>query len=606
VDVRLREGVFEDGSATIVDGAVTPAARFDVAGAHLTVRDFTWPAKGPTRLRLRTPTPGGGSMDARGRLRLDTQSLEGRVRLDRVALAPARAYLPVLATLAGTADADLRVKADLASLAVSAQGRLAVTDAVVGDGRRTLASAKHVEATNLNAQWPRRVAIERVVLRQPWALVEREASGAMPLLALLALPPAAQPPSPSAAAAAGPRVGADAGPVVELGTLAVENGFVRFVDATTSPRFVEEISAIALTARGLGTRSDARSPLSLTARLSGGAPVEVSGVVGSLTGPPSADLRGKLTQLALPRINPYLDAMIGWVARRGALSVTFHHDLRGGRLAAEHDVLIEQPEFAPSRRGDAVRERVGVPLPLAVSLMKNARGEIRLSVPVTGDVVARQFEFDEAMWAAIRKATIGAVALPVSWVGRVFYTEDARIDTIRIWPISFEPGTTRMRRGIDAHAERLEEFLRQAPDVALAMKPIVTVEDVAALTRDAVRQRIDVLGRQAGQPAPASVAARLFAERFPGQPVPTEIDRLVEALAAVEPVPETAVNALARRRVETSLRRLARRGVDAGRLHAVEGVVPVESSGHGRVEFEITHCAAERDTAAGTAVARCD
>jgi hypothetical protein len=609
VDVRLREGVFEDGAATIVDGAVSPAARFDVAGASLSVRDFTWPPKGATRVRLRAPTPGGGTLDARGRLRLDTQRLEGRVLLERVALAPARAYLPVQATVTGTVDADLRVRANLASLAMSAQGKVAVNDAVLGDGRRTLASAKLVEATNLDARWPRRVVVERVVLRQPWALVERERSGAMPLVALLTPPLSAPSPAPATTGAPAPRSAERAVPVVEVTTLAVENGFVRFVDATTSPRFVEEISAIALTARGLGTKPDARSPLALTARLGGGAPVELNGVVGSLTGPLSWDVRGKLTQLPLSRLNPYLDAMIGWIARRGVLSVTFQQDVRDGRLRAEHEVLVEQPEFAPSRRGDAVRERVGLPLPLAVSLMKNAKGEIRLRVPVTGDVMARQFEFDEAMWTAIRKATIGAVALPVSWVGRVFYDEAARIDTIRIWPISFEPGTTRMRRDIDAHAERLEEFLRQAPEVALTMKPVVTVEDAATLAREAVRQRLEALGRQAGQPAPANAAARLFTERFPGRPVPPDIDGIVEALAAEEPASEAAVNALAKRRVEVSRRRLARRGVDAARLRPVEGVVPVESSGHGRVEFEITYCAADGGpptTAADRAVAGCD
>ena len=39
--------------------------------------------------------------------------------------------------------------------------------------------------------------------------------------------------------------------------------------------------------------------------------------------------------------------------------------------------------------------------------------------------------------------------LPVSWVGKIFYTEDARIETVRIWPVNFEAGTTQFARGFE-------------------------------------------------------------------------------------------------------------------------------------------------------------
>jgi hypothetical protein len=216
------------------------------------------------------------------------------------------------------------------------------------------------------------------------------------------------------------------------------------------------------------------------------------------------------------------------------------------------------------------------------------RKEVHLSIPVKGSLASRQFDFGDSVWDALRKAAINVLALPVSWVGKIFYTADARIDTVRIWPVSFEAGTTRMRRGLDAHAARLASFLRDAPAVNLVMKSVLTIEDVDALKRDAVRQRIDALAREAGQPDPGPVAARLFAERFPGRPSPPDVATILQELAKEEPVPEAALNALAARRVELVRGELAARGsIDPSRLRLGEGVVPIETSGAGRVEFEI-------------------
>src|SRR5216684_1294855 len=471
-------------------------------------------------------------------------------------------------------DADLRVRGTLAPLSVAATGRLAFDDPTFGDGQRMLAYIKRVDVARLDADWPRRVTVERVAIDRPWVLLEREADGTVPLLGLLMAGPSAPkttpaPPGPAAPAprdrvttAPGAAPGAATSPpVVRVGALAVEEGFVRFVDRTTTPAFVEEASRIVLSGRGLGTAPDSRGQVAMN---------------------------GRLTDGALTRVNPYSNKLIGWVARRGAFGATVHYRVVDNRIEATNDLLIGQPEYAPSRSGDEVRDRVGVPFGMLVSLLKNVRGEIKLSVPVSGDLASRQFDLSDAFWAAMRETAISVMALPVSWVGKIFYTEDARIETVRIWPVNFEAGTTRIARDFEPQAERLAGFLRDAPGLTLAMKPVHTVEDIVALKREAVRQRIDAGAREPGQSA-EGVAARLFAERFPGQPPPQGLDALVTELVKAEPNPDAAARNLAAQRMETTRARLqATKGTaNAERLRATEGVVPVEASGQGRIEFEI-------------------
>ncbi len=119
------------------------------------------------------------------------------------------------------------------------------------------------------------------------------------------------------------------------------------------------------------------------------------------------------------------------------------------------------------------------------------------------------------------------------------------------------------------------------------MKSVLTVDDIAALKRDVVRQRIEAAARETPGGAPAA-AARLFAERNPGRPVPSGLDAIVAELVRDEPNPDAAARTLSTRRMETTRAQLqAAVKVPPERLRATEGLVPVEGSGQGRVEFEI-------------------
>jgi hypothetical protein len=129
--------------------------------------------------------------------------------------------------------------------------------------------------------------------------------------------------------------------------------------------------------------------------------------------------------------------------------------------------------------------------------------------------------------------------------------------------------------------------MRDTPAIAFALKPVMTVEDADALKREAVRQRLATLPGGAGQPDAAAAAAKLFAERFPGRPIPGELDALISELAKEEPSPDTGLRALATQRLEVTRRELVGKGVDPARLRPSDGTVPVEASGAGRVEFEM-------------------
>jgi hypothetical protein len=591
----VRDAVFEEGAATVIDGVTTPPARFEIAGARLAVQDLAWPAVGPVKLEVRSPMPGGGTLDARGTLALEPLTLDARVVLDGVQLAPAQPYLPIEGRVQGRVTGDLGVKVALEPLAVQVAGQARLQAFRLNRGDLPVATVGRVDATGIDVDWPQHVAVETVTFRRPRLLVERDADGQF-LLHRLVTPrwTAATGDRPGTGAAAPPAgrdpdVGGAPGavtppaPALRVGTFGLERASVRFVDQTTAPPYAEELSDVHVTFRDLTTTPGHRFSFTASGAVGGGSSFTAHGEAAA--GPqPVVDLKVDLRDFAIPRANPYLDKFTSWTAMRGSMNASATYVLRGTRLDARHDLVVRNLAVARSGEADQVEDRLGLPLGFLIALMKDARGEIRVSVPVSGDVATRAFDFREAVWGAVRGLAIRLLALPFSRVGSLFVSEDSKLDAVTVNPVVFEPGTDRLAPSMDEHLDRVAAFLRNAPSVLPALVPIVTAADVDALKRETVLARL----RAEGGADPLEAARREYRGRWPDRAVPDTLAALAAELATADPQPADALQDLSARRLEVVRQRLTRGGVEASRLSGrARRTALVETTGTGRVELEL-------------------
>src|SRR5262249_50649891 len=88
------------------------------------------------------------------------------------------------------------------------RGTAALSQMDVRDGQRTVLKVDRAAATALDVDWPRAIKVGELTLRQPWVLLERDATGALPLRALL-LPETAARTQPAMAAATNDSTSAD-------------------------------------------------------------------------------------------------------------------------------------------------------------------------------------------------------------------------------------------------------------------------------------------------------------------------------------------------------------------------------------------------------------
>ena len=239
--VTVREAIFEDGSATIVDAAVSPPARLEVAGVRLAARDFQWPARGADPGAARHAHPGRPGRSPR---RASSTSPPGTIEAQ---VTPSGVDLVTGAALPAGARADrgqgerrppgqghARAARDHRARRGHA-GRSGRWPTATGRWPPPRGSRPPGSTTRGRPRWWSRAAR----LQKPWAQIERAADGSFPIIALLT-------PAPPAAAGgtrreppAGGRRPAPTAPSpscdVRVRRVAVEDGVIAIVDWRGEP-----------------------------------------------------------------------------------------------------------------------------------------------------------------------------------------------------------------------------------------------------------------------------------------------------------------------------------------------------------------------------------
>jgi hypothetical protein len=543
--VEIGELLVVDGEVAWLDASVNPPVRVDVAGVEVSVRYAGWPARRPAQVTIGARVPGGGEVGVRGTVRLDVMTADLRVTVRDADLALLRPYLPMAATISGRAHVDLAVVAARERvLRLAVQGTAGVNGFVLATPERTLFAVERAEAAGITAQWPSRLALERLTLSRPWLLIERDEDGGIPL-ASLSLPPLV---APGATTRIGAARAAARGAAIEIAQILVEEGSGRFVDRSLTPAYVEDLSRLSLVVSGLTTSPGKRGRLVATATLGPTETLDLRGEIGPLGGPLFVDLTASVHDVAIRRVNPYLARLFAWIVRDGVVSTTLRYRIENGRLEAKNEIILGGLHAVRSAGTDQAKYRIGLPLGLIVALMKDAQGEIRVTVPVAGRLTDGRFDFREAVWGAVRNLTIQGIALPLRFIGQMRFSHDSKIEDVVIHPLRFAPGSPVLTPEGEAQLDRVATFLRGAPAVHLRLKPVPTFPDVEAL----------------------------------------ETGRVAAAARAGEDARADGLRALATRRLEAVQERLAARGVERARLTPSAALAAVAAAGGGRVDFEVT------------------
>lgn len=609
-DIQMKGGAFNitsvevSGDPTVADTNVSPVNEFALKQLKVAVQKLTWPQTEPALVHVNSQLPKGGTVDVDGTITVKPVKADLKVLLKDADLSAYQRYLPISAPFAGRADADVAVGATMENaLSATARGKMTIRRVAIGPSGAPLVSLEQASVSAIDVRWPEQIKIGQVQIRKPFALVERAKDGTLPLRAIFAPPGAAKPATPAApvvtpvaqksappsaekSVAKAPAAPSQKKPAIDIGEIVVDEGNARFIDRTGEPPYTEELSRLAMKITGLSNARGKKGKLALQSVIGATGALELHGDIAPLGDILFLDLDGELRDFAIPRVNPYTERILSWFARDGRLATKVHFLIDGDKLDAKTEIVVGRLELEKAGADDQVKDKIGLPLGLIVSLIKDTHGEIRVNVPVSGNLSSPQFSLSDAIWTAVRNVLVNILAAPFKLIGRMFTSGD-KITGFAIDPVAFEPGSATVGETADGQLKKIGDFLRNSPAIRVSLTPVLSDSDILALKTQEVTARLQRIQREERYGNLPQAANMLFRKRFPDRKVPDNTEDIVAAFRDVEPAPTEAAQRLSARRVDGVRERLSTTGTDAKRLEAAGKSAPTDAKGQGRVEFSI-------------------
>jgi hypothetical protein len=367
---------------------------------------------------------------------------------------------------------------------------------------------------------------------------------------------------------------------LQFGQIALDRGHVTYTDNYVKPNFTADLTEMAGKVGAFGTQATEPAQVELQAKLNETAPVTIRGSVDPLAQPPFLDLSANARDVLLTKVTPYSTKYLGYPIVKGSLTVDLHYLLDKNKLTAENHVVIDQLTFGDHVPGPTA---TNLPVRLAISLLKNARGQIDVSVPVSGSLDDPQFSVGRLIWSAFANLIQKAVTSPFTLLARAFGgSEDLSY-------IEFAPGSAALTEASQKKLDTLTKALSDKPEVKLELTgradPALDNPALreAYVERQVKRQKLKAgNGKDAGTNVDGVTVAPDEYEKYlkraykdadfkkernaigliESQPV----DEMKRLLAANAPAAESDIRLLAQHRAEAAQRWFSGK-IAAGRIH---------------------------------------
>ena len=252
------------------------------------------------------------------------------------------------------------------------------------------------------------------------------------------------------------------GPIpLKIAKITLQNGSINFSDFFVKPNYSVNVTKLGGRITGLSSAADTVADLDLRGSYANTAPVQIIGQLNPLAAKSFLDIKADVTGVDLIGFSPYSGKYAGYNIEKGKLSLSLAYKLENNQLTAENRLFIDQFTF-----GDKVESPHATTLPvnLAISLLKNNRGEIDLNLPISGSLDDPQFSIGGLVFKMIGNLFVKAVTSPFALLGSMFGGGE------ELSNVEFAPG----RAAIGEAAGKKLEMLAKALTERAALKLEIT------------------------------------------------------------------------------------------------------------------------------------
>jgi hypothetical protein len=205
------------------------------------------------------------------------------------------------------------------------------------------------------------------------------------------------------------RDAAGKGRKVRIGTFTMQDGTLSFTDHHVAGGYTTTLFNLGGRISGLSSEENRFADLDLRGNLENQSPLRITGAINPLRHDLFADLKVSFAAIELPPMTPYSGTYLGYAVDKGKLFLDSRYRIVNRKLDSENRVFIDQLDLGRRIESD---KATTLPVRLAVALLKDRKGEIRLDLPVAGPTDDPKFSGWQVALKILKNLIVKAASSP--------------------------------------------------------------------------------------------------------------------------------------------------------------------------------------------------
>jgi hypothetical protein len=243
-------------------------------------------------------------------------------------------------------------------------------------------------------------------------------------------------------------------PGIHVKDITLQGGRISFSDQYIKPRVSAEISELGGRISELHSDEESLAEVRLTGRLGRQAPLDITGRINPFRKDTFVDLKAAFRNIDLSPMSPYASKYIGYAIEKGKLSLELKYLLVEKNLESENRIFLDQFTLGQTVESPQATK---LPVALAVSLLKDRNGEIKLDLPVKGNLDDPQFSLGQVILKMLGNLLEKALTAPFSLLASVFGGGE------ELSYLEFPPGVSEIPPEAEAQLGKLIQILHERP-----------------------------------------------------------------------------------------------------------------------------------------------
>lgn len=300
---------------------------------------------------------------------------------------------------------------------------------------------------------------------------------------------------------------------IKIGTVYFSgNNSIHFIDESLDPKLerlvnIDEISVKNIDNSDINNSAD----LILSMHVDKHGSIETKGKIRPFLPKVDLDLEGRIKNVNLPPISPYLSKYLGYNIKTGVLSLDYVFKVDAGIIDAGNEVVLKNIKLVPDDQNkiDQLSKQLTMPLDKALSILRDKNDDVNLSIPIKGDIENPDFNLNDiigkALGKALKMASVSVIKYLLQPYGALITIASLAkkggeyLAEIKIDPINFDLGSAELTVEATDYLKTVKKLMSEKKEMRLTICGVAVPGDLPNLTVEGNEENFLSLANQRAQ-----------------------------------------------------------------------------------------------------------